>query len=67
MRVHENPRDGILECTQSEQEELELGGILSLRLAVNFFSVPQSIAFHCELKLTGELSVAHSVLVRMGT
>ena len=28
--VHENPRDGILGCRQSEQEELELGGILNL-------------------------------------
>ena len=67
MRDHENPRDGILGCRQSEQEELELGGILSLRLAMNFFNVPRRVASHRGmLKLTAEWCVAHSVLVRTG-
>ena len=55
MRDHENPRDGILGCRQSEQEELELGGILSVRLAINFFNVPKRVASHRGmLKLTAE-------------
>ena len=29
--VHQNPRDGILGCRQSGQQELELGGILRLK------------------------------------
>lgn len=41
MSVHENPRDGLLGCGQSGQEELELGEVLSLRLSVAFFDVPQ--------------------------
>ena len=55
MRVHENPSDGRLGCRQSGQEELELRGVLSLRLSMAFFDVPQKTAFHWGmLKLTAE-------------
>ena len=55
MRAHENPSDGRLGCRQSGQEELQLGGVQSLRLSMAFFDVPRKTAFHWGmLKLTAE-------------
>ena len=68
MRVHEDPRDGILGCRQSGLEELVLGGILSLRPTVTFSNVAQTIASHWgRLKLTCEWSVVYSLGVRTET
>jgi len=67
-RIHGNPWDGLLGCGQSAQEELELGGVLSLRLSVAFYDVPRKIASPWGmLKLTAEWSAAHTGAVRSGT
>ena len=68
MSVHENPRDGLLRCRQSGQEELDLGRILSLRLATTFSDVPWRIASHWDMfKLMGEWSVVVSVCKNLFT
>ena len=67
IRVHENPRDGLLECQQSGQEEMELGGIPSLRPAITFCDVPWKTASHGGIfKVSAEWLVVNWVILWTG-
>ena len=65
--IHENPRDGILGCRQSGQQELELGGILSLNPHHDLLgcTIRDRLTWGC-LSSQGDWSVVLSVVVRTG-
>ena len=70
MSVHENPRDGLLRCRQSGQEELDLGRILGNKketASSNDHHIYKSIVFYVATAFLLGILLSYSFIINLYT